>query len=179
MRDPFDIAKFDPPPMPPVFRATRRSAEPVNPRAAFEAFERGDHGSTARACRLDSSARANTFAEMAQELGGVAYASAHANFAQQFGRVFTTKTSEPDDGEGDTPDIRAAIVLSVALSLRIPFEGATAGQRIAAALTLKGVRFNNAALFPSFPENLCQPARWVTSPEPDDILTVTQSRSAK
>lgn len=88
---------------------------------------------------------------------------------------------EPDDGEGDTPDLKVSVTMREVFSVHVPFEGASEGQMIAAALMLKGVRFNNAAVFPSFPENLCQPAQWVFTREFPLLhhLTVTQSRSAK
>lgn len=84
---------------------------------------------------------------------------------------------EPDDGEGDTPDLHVTVTLREMFATRVPFKGASQSRVIAAALMDKGVRFNNSAVFPSFPESLCQPAKWTH--DYDGGVTVTQSRSAK
>lgn len=127
------LQKFDPLPLTLGERTTRLPAEPVNPRAEYEAFERGDHGqidlwqqrfdATMRAATSDDGGeiirlaqkRTQSFPvtveritpEIAKQLG--LPWPCHGTVLMQNGKVFTNAKPEPDedDGEGDTPDLRS------------------------------------------------------------------------
>jgi hypothetical protein len=85
-RNMLNLNTFDPLPMALGERTTRQPAEPVNPRAAFEAFERGDHSPA------------------------IAGSTPAARYAWHCSIATAARGPEPDDGEGDTPDIMDRIL---------------------------------------------------------------------
>lgn len=91
-RNMLNLNTFDPAPMALGERTTRLPPAPVNPRAAFEAFERGVISRSRRFTGpLDQFTR-----DLARDMA-IPY------------EAIAQPTPEPDDGEGDTPDIRARI----------------------------------------------------------------------
>ena len=111
MHTPKHLAINDPAPMVLGERTTRLPPEPVNPRAAFEAFERGAHeGPTftvgIKACligfdtpvqvKMNFDQRPQPYEKLARGYEAVQYRSA-----------LKSHDPEPDDGEGDTPDLGA------------------------------------------------------------------------
>ena len=124
-RNMLNLNTFDPAPMALGERTTRQPAEPVNPRAAFEAFERGDHqvgGGVIPLARPRSQRFTSPFEQFTPDLVrkmvkalGVSYeALAQPVPLKPFPKLTTTATAargpEPDDGEGDTPDIMDRIL---------------------------------------------------------------------
>lgn len=123
-RNMLNLNTFDPLPMALGERTTRQPAEPVNPRAAFEAFERGDHqvgGGVIPLARPRSKRFTSPFEQFTPDLVremvkalGVSYeALAQPVPLKPFPKLTTTATAargpEPDDGEGDTPDITVRV----------------------------------------------------------------------